>query len=163
MQIAITILLWFSALSAGVMAGVYFAFSVFVMRALAELDHPAGMLAMRSVNRVIMRSAFLPLFLASSVACLALLAIGLLRAGEPGAWPMAAGGAVYLGGMLLVTMRGNVPLNNALEAADPVTPEGAAAWDRFLRPWMLWNHVRTAACLASLALFVVAIAVRWPA
>lgn len=160
MRTAIDILLWFAALSAGVMAGVYFAFSVFVMRALAELELPGGMLAMRSVNRVIMRSAFLPLFLVSSVACLVLLAIALLRAGEPGAWPMAAGGAVYLVGMLLVTMRGNVPLNNALEAADPATPEGAAVWDRFLRPWTVWNHIRTAACLVSLALFIAAIAMR---
>lgn len=160
MHTAITALLWFAMFSAGIMAGIYFAFSIFVMRALAELEHPAGMLAMRAIDRVIQRSAFLPLFLASSLACLLLVAEGLLQADVPGAFPMAAGGAIYVAGMLLVTMFGNVPLNNALEAADPATPEGTAVWTRYLARWTAWNHVRTAACLASLALFVAAIAVR---
>lgn len=160
MHTVISALLWFALLSAGLMAGIYFAFSIFIMRALAELDQPGGMLAMRAINRVIQRSAFLPLFLASSLACLLLVADGFLEAQVPGAFPMAAGGAIYVAGMLLVTMFGNVPLNTALEVADPATPEGAAAWKHYLARWTRWNHVRTAACLAALVLFVVSVAAR---
>lgn len=161
MDLAITFVLWFAALSAGLMAGIYYAFSGFVMRALAELDPPGGMLAMRAVNRVILRSAFLPLFLASTVACLFLAAYGMVRADQPAALPMAAGAVLYVLGMTLVTMLANVPLNNALEAANPAAPEGAAMWDRYLLRWTAWNHVRTLSCLAALGLFITAIALRW--
>ena len=161
MHLAITLLLWFAALSAGLMAGVYYAFSGFIMRALAELDPPGGMLAMRSIDRVILRSSFLPLFLASTVGCLFLVAYGLVWADQPGALPMAGGGALYVLGMFAVTMLANVPLNNALEAADPASAEGAALWNRYLVRWTAWNHVRTVSCVAALGLFVAAIALRW--
>ncbi|GAB5486514.1 MAG: hypothetical protein Pars2KO_00840 [Parasphingorhabdus sp.] len=57
-----TILLWFSAISVGIMAGVCFTFSVFVMRSLDAFEKPAGMIAMQSINRIIQRSLFLSLF-----------------------------------------------------------------------------------------------------
>lgn len=160
-ELAITLLLWFAALSAGLMAGLYYAFSGFVMRALAELDPPGGMLAMRAINRVIVRTAFLPLFFASSAVCLFLVAYGLVWAERPGALAMVAGGALYFAGMFVVTLAANVPLNNALAGADPAAPEGAAVWERYLVRWTAWNHVRTLSCLGALALFTAAIALRW--
>lgn len=157
MQTIIGALLWFAVLSVGIMAGVYFAFSTFVMQALDRLERPAGMLAMQSINRVILASPFLPLFFASTAACAALAVWGAVSWGAPGAWPMAAGGALYVLGMFVVTVAGNVPLNNALEAADPATPEGEAMWRRYMKDWMAWNHVRSAACVVSLALLVMAL------
>ena len=150
----VAVLLWFSALSSGVMAGIYFAFSFFIMRALEVLAGSAGMAAMQSINRVILRSAFMPLFLGSSLACAALVVIGFLRWSQPGGWQMAAGGAVYLLGMLVVTMASNVPLNNALDQADPNGADAAWAWRRFYGPWLTWNHLRTAACTLSAGLLV---------
>jgi uncharacterized membrane protein len=161
MDIAITLLLWFAALSAGLMAGIYYAFSGFGMRALAELERPGGMLAMRAVNRVILRSAFLPLFLASSAVCAVLAVYGVVQTAEPGGLAMAAGGALYVVGMPVVTMLANVPLNNALEAADPASAQGSATWDRYLVRWTLWNHVRVLSCLGALGLFMLAVAQRW--
>ncbi|WP_258042372.1 anthrone oxygenase family protein [Paenibacillus sp. UNC499MF] len=48
----------------------------------------------------------------------------------------------------------NVPLNNVLEAVNPGSAAGADLWPRYVVKWTAWNHVRTAACLASLALFI---------
>lgn len=154
MNLIVAISLWFSIAAAGIMAGVYFAFSAFIMRALAALEGHVGAEAMRSVNRVILRSSFLPLFMASTLAALVLVAIGLLRYGQPGALEMALGGAVYAIGMFGVTMIGNVPLNNRLEACDPAGLEGRSVWQDYLRRWTFFNHIRTAACLAALILFV---------
>ena len=83
---------------------------------------------------------------------------GAVRWSEPGATAMLAGGLVYVIGMFVVTMIFNVPLNNALAAADPASSEAAALWARYPETWTWWNHVRTLASTAACALFIAAIA-----
>ena len=158
MQEMITATLWFAAISVGLMAGIYFTFSVFVMQALDAVGQPFGMAAMQSINRVIVKSLFLPLFFASSLACLLLAIFGVMHRGTPGAWQMAGGGALYLIGMLVVTAAANVPLNNALEATDATGPDAEVMWRRYMQSWLPWNHVRTVSCTASLVLLIGAIA-----
>jgi len=153
-------LLWFSAVSAGIMAGVYFTFSVFVMRSLAELGDEAGARAMQSINRIILRSAFLPLFFLSTAASAALVILALLGLVGSGATAVTAGAATYILGMFIVTAAGNVPLNNRLDAANPASQEGQAMWREYLRLWTPLNHVRTAACTVSMVLFAVGICAR---
>jgi len=160
MEQVITATLWFAALSVGIMAGVYFAFSAFVMQSLDASGRATGMLAMQSINRVILKSLFLPLFFTSSLACLLLAVFGLMQWGTPGAWQMVTGGFVYLAGMLVVTAAANVPLNNALEATDAAGPDAEAMWRRYMQRWLPWNHVRTLSCTVSLALLIGAIAAR---
>ena len=151
-------LLWFSALGCGLMAGVYFAFSAFVMTSLGRLDQAAGIAAMNAINVDIVRSLFMPLFLGTTVVGAALVVMGVLRFGEPGAMSMIAGGGLYVIGMFVVTMVFNVPLNDALAAVQPSSPEAGAVWATYLKDWMFWNHVRTAASAAASALFIVALA-----
>jgi uncharacterized membrane protein len=160
MHAVITVTLWFAALSVGIMAGVYFTFSAFVMQSLDALGRPAGMVAMQAINRIILKSLFLPLFFASSLACLLLSVVGVMEWGRPGAWQMVTGGFVYLAGMLVVTAAANVPLNNALEATDAAGPDAEAMWRRYMQRWLPWNHVRTLSCTLSLALLISAIAAR---
>lgn len=152
---AIAALLWLSALGCAVMAGLYFAFSAFIMRALGEIDRAAGLAAMVAINRVILRSAFMPVFLGSTLTSLALVGIALLRWGEPGTAPMLLGAAAYVLGMFAVTMARNVPLNNRLIAAGAGGDDGT--WTLYLTVWTRWNHVRTVASLAGLVLFVLAL------
>ncbi|MGZ2749733.1 anthrone oxygenase family protein [Burkholderia stagnalis] len=154
------ILLWCSAIGCGVLAGVYFAFSAFVMTSFGRLAPAAGIAAMNAINVDIVRSLFMPAFLGTTLTSLALVVLALLRLGEPGATWIAAGGAIYVLGMFVVTMTFNVPLNDALAAADPSSAEGAALWARYLRSWTLWNHVRTVASMAACGLFIAAIASR---
>ncbi len=160
MQILITGLLWFSAIGCGLLAGLYFAFSSFVMTALGRIGQPAGITAMNAINAAIVQSLFLPLFLGTTVTSAALALVGLFRWGEPGATAMLAGGALYVLGMFIVTMIFNVPLNNALAAADPASSEAAPLWARYLADWTMWNHVRTVSSTVAGALFIAAIAAR---
>ncbi|MDN7592227.1 anthrone oxygenase family protein [Burkholderia seminalis] len=153
-------LLWGSAVGCGLMAGVYFAFSTFVMTSLGRLAPPAGAAAMNAINVDIVRSPFMPLFLGTTLMALALAAIALFNRDQPGAMAAVAGGVLYVFGMFAVTMAVNVPLNDALAAADPVTAQGAALWTRYLRDWTMWNHVRTVASAAACACFIAAIAAR---
>lgn len=156
----ITALLWFSIVACGLLAGLYFTFSAFAMTAFALIGVSAGVAAMNSINRVIQRSLFMPLFVGSSLSSLALAIIGALNWNKPGACATLAGGVIYFVGMFVVTMIFNVPRNNALDASDPASAEGQTLWARYLKEWTGWNHIRTLASTAALILFVIALTAR---
>ncbi len=160
MEIVIDGLLWFTAIAVGIMAGVYFTFSAFVMRSLDAIEAPAGMLAMQSINRIIVKSIFLPIFFGSSLAAAALVVLILVEPSSPGAQWALLGSGLYFLGMFVVTMARNVPLNNHLEATDARGSEGSEIWALYLAKWTVWNHVRTVACTVSLALLIAAIGTR---
>jgi uncharacterized membrane protein len=152
--------LWSAALGSGTMAGVYFAFSAFIMRSLAVLPPPAAIAAMQSINRVILSSAFLPLFFATTAISLGLAVGAVVRWGAPGSMPVLVGSCLYVVGMFGLTAAFNVPLNDALEAVDPSAAAAADTWSRYQQAWTRWNHIRTVASIAACALFVVAITAR---
>jgi uncharacterized membrane protein len=154
----ITLLLWFCALGCGVIAGLYFAFSTFIMTALGRIEQAHGISAMNAINVAIQQSLFMPIFLGTTLAALVLAVVGVFRWGQPGSTAMIAGGLVYVLGMFVVTMVFNVPLNNALAAVGPA--EAHSVWARYLKDWTLWNHVRTLSSLAGSAFFIAAIAAR---
>ncbi len=146
-----------SALGSGLMAGVFFAFSTFVMRALARQPAAHGIAAMQSINVTVLNPWFLGVFFGTAVTS-GMLALGLLVLWPaPGTWLLLAGSALYLLGTFLVTMVCNVPWNNRLAAADAASAAGQALWARYVSRWTAWNHVRTVAALAALAAFVLAI------
>lgn len=149
-----------AALGTALMAGLYFAFSVAVMGALGRIAPAAGIAAMQSINIVILNPWFFLAFFGTAAVCAVLAVMALLRWTEPGAALLLLGCVLYLVGNIVVTMLFNVPLNTALAAADPASAEGAALWSRYLSTWTAWNHVRTLACLASLALLIGAIYVQ---
>lgn len=153
-------LLWFAAIGCGLLAGLYFSFSAFINSALGRIETLAGIAAMNSINVVIVRSPFMPLFLGSSLAALILAGIALFQWHQPGSVAIFAGGVIYVVGMFVCTMVLNVPLNNALLAVDPASANGADVWARFLREWTFWNHVRTIASTVAMVLFIYAIASR---
>ncbi|UUP15659.1 DUF1772 domain-containing protein [Nitratireductor thuwali] len=157
MQTLITALLWFSAIGCGLIAGLYFAFSTFIMTALDRIGHAQGAAAMNSINSTILGSLFMPLFFGTTAAAALLALLGLVRWSEPGAMVMLAGGLVYVVGMFLCTVVYNVPLNNELAR---VGSGAADAWARYLKDWTFWNHVRTVASTAAMALFIVALLAR---
>jgi uncharacterized membrane protein len=138
----------------GLMAGLYFAFSTAVMPALRRLTPAAGAEAMQQVNRVILNPLFLLVFAGTGLLCL-LLVIGAPFSGRPGAVWIVIGGLLYLVGNIGLTMVVNVPMNNRLDAANPLTDQGAAIWADFLKRWTAWNHVRALACTAAMAALAV--------
>lgn len=153
----VTVLLWLSIVGSGLIAGVYFTFSAFVMCSLAELPGGDGARAMNRINVVIVRSPFILLFFGTTIAAAVLGFLGAWGWGEPWAIRTFAGGALYVLGMFGVTALRNVPLNDALAAADPDTEEGAATWRRYLGEWTRWNHLRTVACTVTCVVHVAAL------
>ena len=140
-----------AALGSGLMAGLFFAFSASVMKALARLRSAEGIAAMQSINVAIINPVFLAAFFGTAAACALVVIASLLRWHDPGAVYLLVGGALYLVGSLLVTMVFNVPKNDALASVAPADPDSASLWASYLAKWTAWNHVRTAATLAAAA------------
>ena len=151
-----------AALGCGLMAGVFFAFSSFVMGALARLPHAQGIAAMQSINIRVLNPIFLGTFLGTALACAVLAASSILRWHQPGAPLVLIGGLLYLAGTFGVTAAFNVPLNDALASLKPDDPDSARAWAEYVARWTTWNHVRTLAALAAALLLTLGLCARAP-
>jgi len=147
-----------AALGCGLIAGVFFAFSSFVMKALARLPASAGIAAMHSINIVVLRSLFMAAFLGTAAVCVIASIYSLFRLHEPGIVYMLVGSALYLVGSFLVTIVFNVPRNEALAKLAPTDPNSANYWSGYVVSWTSWNHVRTVAALAAAVSFTIALA-----
>jgi len=140
-----------SALGCGLVAGIFFAFSTFVMRALGNLPPAHGMDAMKSINAVVINRWFLTVFFGTAATCVLVIILSLLRWQDPGVAYQLVGSLLYLLGTVLVTMVFNVPRNNALKAVESASAVGSRLWADYLNTWTAWNHVRTLAALAAAA------------
>jgi uncharacterized membrane protein len=160
MALLVTILLWFCALGCGLLGGLYFAFSTFIMTAFGRIDQTHGIAAMNAINSTILGSLFMPFFFGTTLAGALLAIIAAIRWSEPGTVLMLAGGVLYVVGMFVCTVAFNVPLNNELARVGGSSADAASVWARYLKDWTVWNHVRTVASVAASALFIAAIAVR---
>ena len=146
-----------AALGCGLIAGAFFAFSSFVMKAFAQLPPGEGMAAMQSVNVAVLNPVFLGVFVGTAAACAVAVVASWLRWNEPGAGYLLAGGLLDLFGTFLVTMAFNVPRNEALAAVTQADPQAALLWASYLSTWTAWNHVRTVAALAAAASFTISL------
>lgn len=145
-------------LGSGIMAGTFFAFSSFIMPALSRVATDQGLPSMQSINVAVIRPSFLGTFFGNAILCIG---VGILAAKQwdlPGAPLFAAGAALYFFGTFVVTVAGNVPLNDALEAVDAGDPAAGERWIAYVRDWTRWNHLRTAAALLSTACFALGLA-----
>jgi len=146
-----------AAIGCGLLAGVWFAFSAFVMDGLDRLPADQGIAAMQSINVLAVTPAFMAALFGTAAACVGLVAWAVISWGDRSTAPVLAGGALYLVGTIGVTMACNVPLNNMLAKLHPRGTEAAGRWDRFVTRWTAWNHVRTVAALAAAAALTVAL------
>jgi uncharacterized membrane protein len=144
-----------AALGSGLIAGLFFAFSNSIMKALGKLPPNEGMAAMQNINAIILNPVFLGVFMGTDIVSAVLILLGIIRIGQPGSLWFISGALLYIIGSLLLTMVFNVPMNNALAAADAASPDGQEIWKNYLVNWTFWNHIRTIASLLASASFTV--------
>jgi uncharacterized membrane protein len=144
-------------LGCGLVAGVCFAFSAFVMPALDRLPAAQSIAAMQSLNKVAVTPAFMLAFLGSAIVCagLAIQAIT-ARAEGPAAWALA-GSLVFLLGVIVVSFAANIPLNDSLDGVDAHAADAAARWSDYYASWMPWNHVRAVTGITASGLLAIAL------
>ncbi|MFF5075718.1 DUF1772 domain-containing protein [Actinoplanes sp. NPDC000266] len=137
-----------TVVGSGLMAGVFFAFSAFVMSGLRRLPDQAGAAAMRSLNVTAQRAPLMIALFGVSALCVAVAARALGTWSQPGSGWLLAGAILTFAGALGVTIVVNVPLNNRLNAE-------TIAWSSYLAGWNPANHARTVLCLAGCAVLLV--------
>lgn len=145
-------------LGTGLTAGVFCAFSTFVMRGLAALPPAQGVAAMNAVNTAAVRPPFMVVFLGTAVLAAVIAVMTFVVWPQEAAVELLLGSALYLFGSFGVTAAANVPRNTALLRLEPGTAEAAGQWSRYVREWTAWNHVRTGASAAASVAYVLALA-----
>ena len=134
-----------SMLGAGLIAGLCFAFSSFLMTSFDRLGPAQAIRTMQSLNAVILRSAAMAVWFGTAL-------LGIAAAVLTHGAPLAVAAAIlYLVGAVGITGFRNVPLNEALDEVEPDSPEAENAWRQYRLRWSRWNTLRTFVCaLASL-------------
>src|SRR5262245_41534933 len=88
-----------TCLGSGIVGGVFFAFSTFVMKALGELPASQGVAAMQRINVVVLNRLFLGVFLGTALLAVACIVASFLH--RYAAFPLDAGRRAALSGRLV--------------------------------------------------------------
>lgn len=140
----------------GVVAGVFFAFSTFVMKGLARLPTPIGIVAMQGINLAAPTPPFMVALFGSAMIGAAVGVVAIVEWGDSGATYALLGGVASLVPVVL-TIAYHVPRNEALARVDPHDPAAADRWTTYVGQWTAWNHVRTVGALAAVVLFTLSL------
>ena len=146
-------LLLAAAVVAGLQAGTYFTWSTGVMPGLANLDDRTFVSAMQQMNIAIVNPVFISTFLGAPV----LAGAAAVFCG-PHARPWAIAATVLAVGTLVISFAGNIPLNDALDAAGPVDKikDLAAVRADFESLWVKLNLARCVSSAGALGCLVLA-------
>ncbi|MEM7092060.1 MAG: anthrone oxygenase family protein [Actinomycetota bacterium] len=143
---------------AAVNGGAFFAFSNFVMPALARLQPGDGAAAMQAINVAAPTPTFVSAIVSAGLVGVPVVVANLDRLDETAVRYVVAGVVLSLGSFL-ITAASNVPRNNALDGVDARSPAGQSYWARYLTSWTRLNTLRTVTSLASVATYALALSV----
>ena len=146
-----------AGIGAGLTAGVFLAFSGFVMTGLGRAPAAVGVRSMQEINRAAPSPVFM-LTLFGTAMLVVGLAVAAINGRGPGWGLVVAGAAAYLVCVGL-TIGYHVPRNEALAVLDPAAPDTEKAWRTYLSDWTRLNHLRTVSAAAGCVLLLLS---RWP-
>ena len=140
--------LTFGFLSA-LVAGIFLAFSDFVMRALLLAKAEGGIESMQHINKTVIRSFFIITFLALAPATSILAIYAWFKLSGSGQSLIITAAVTYLVTVFCVTLLFNIPMNERLAAIPYKSTKAESYWTVYGRIWTLWNHLRTAGSAAT--------------
>ncbi len=150
-----TALLGGGIVTTGLVSGLLYGWSVSVIPGTKRVPATNYVDTMQHINRAIINPAFVVPFMGIPLV-LGGAAVMQFRAGDHRrGWLLTGATVTYLVGVLGVTIGGNVPLNDALDAFDLRGSTSDAVEQRrttYERPWNRWHYLRTIASVGSFAL-----------
>lgn len=149
-----SLLLVLSVIVTGLYAGIMLTFLIAIMPGLAELPDERFTAAMRRFNEKVPGPFFLVLFLGVIALPAAALFTGLGEHDEVAGPALVAALVCAVAGHL-VTIAGNIPLNNALATSEG--GDDSAARRAFESRWNTFHRIRTALVLAACVLLAIAL------
>lgn len=146
----------FLALWSAIVGGTFSAFSEFIMSALKKTEPAGGIEAMQNINRDVIKTQFVAGILSIAVFS-AVFAIYSLFVFEGAALvTLILASLVYLTSVFLVTMFGNVPMNDALARLEHDSLDARIYWEKYTRIWTMLNHARSFGSVITSGLYVIA-------
>lgn len=143
-------------LANGLLAGLFFAFSVAICPGFRLVDDNTYVRAFRAINSAILNGRFLTVFFVAPVAAVACAVFHLWHGGSASLLSVIAG-AVCSALTFGITAAGNVPLNRELASAPIDTAHRCRmARQRFERGWNRWNLARSVASTGALSFLALA-------
>ncbi|MGA5196091.1 DUF1772 domain-containing protein [Streptomyces exfoliatus] len=139
----------------GLYAGFMLIFQTGIMPALARLTDAEFVTVMRRINEYVPKGVFLTVFLGVVALPAAALFVPVGGRTDTQKWLVLAG-LVCAALNHLVTIGGNVPLNNALAASEAPGDDPAAARAAFEKRWNGFHRVRTALITVAFGLLTAA-------
>jgi len=148
-------LLGTSIIATGLMSGLWYGWTVSVIPGTRRVADTNYVDTMQHINRAIINPAFIIPFMGIPV-LIGVAAFLQFRSGDARrGWLLVGAAGTYVVGVLGVTVGGNVPLNDALDAFDLARSDGQAIGARrhsYEIPWNRWHYLRTAANVGAFAL-----------
>ena len=152
-----TLTVMLALIGSALIGGVFFAFSSFIMKALARLPSSEGMTAMQSINVIVLNPAFLGVFMGTAVISVLVSVLAIMAWGTPSSPYYLAGAVLYIVGTFLVTGLGNVPLNNQLAAVTVDDPAASDTWQHYLDVWTRLNTIRTISAMLAASMLLIGV------
>ena len=158
-QILFNGLLVFATLTPLLVTGLLFTFALLVMPGLGQLEDRAFLRGFQEIDGIIQRGhpIFVVVWLGSVVS---LILVAVMGFGKLDGWArglLVTAAVLYVLGVQLPTIRGNVPLNNQLQASELTAmsePELAEARQLFEPSWKRLNIFRTAVSIVVAILLI---------
>jgi uncharacterized membrane protein len=134
-----------ATLTTGLVAGVFYAYSVSVDPGLAAQSDASYVATMQEINERIQNPLFFASFIGAVLFLLAALVVHLPRLRSSRFLLISLACLLYIGGGFLLTAFINVPMNDQLATVDPEAPALvlSRAREAYEGPWDFWNGVRT--------------------
>ena len=151
-----TIVLLLGIVLTGLTAGLCFTWGNAVTPGIGQLDDLQYLRSFQAMNRAIINKTFLFVFFGPFF--LLFISAYLFKDQPTSFWFILTAAVVFFAGLVLVTIFGNVPLNEILdtsnlEALNKV--ELKALRTRFEQPWNQWHTIRTLSTTLSFILLLV--------
>ncbi len=143
-------------LSSALVGGVLKGFSEFIMKGLQLTDPSGGIEAMQHINRTVMRTEFIFSFMALAPLTIGMAAYSWISLSGIERGLIVSACLIYISTVFLVTILGNVPMNNRLARLPFSSAEAEVYWKEYGRKWTQLNHVRTVGSIITSVLFLLA-------
>jgi len=155
-----SIVMLFTALFIGVMSGVFFTWSNAVKPGIGKLTDIRYLESLQAMNKAILNPIFYGVFLAAVI--LIPVAIFINYNSQPTyiIKLLVVAFSIYLIGVFIVTLLGNIPLNNILENTNLTTITNLEAQKlRKLieKKWNIYNHIRSFSSLITFIILLITI------
>lgn len=126
------------------------------MSGLLRAAPSGGIESMQHINRTVIKTEFVWALILIAILSTVFAIYAVTQFKGPALSMLILAPVVYVPSVFLMTIFGNVPMNNKLGSLDHMSPAAEKYWREYGRVWTRLNHFRTIGCMATAGVYIVA-------